>query len=162
MDMMFSQLAPFWGLILASPLLVAMAFHDLRDMQIPKWISGGMIAIFVIMGMTVVPWAESGARMALAAIVFAVGFAGFALRLLGGGDVKALSVMLLLVPVSSMALFMLVFSASLMLGVLAVLLARRAFGGADAAWVSMQSTAFPMGISIAAAGLVLPFAATMI
>jgi prepilin peptidase CpaA len=153
-----SELAPAAGLILASPLLVAMAFLDLRDMQIPKWISGGMIAIFAVMALAMLPWAESGARVAVAAGVFAAGFAGFALRLLGGGDVKALSAMMLLVPFGSLALFMLAFAASLMLGVAAVLLARRLYGHADAGWVSMRSTAFPMGISIAAAGLILPMA----
>jgi prepilin peptidase CpaA len=158
----FLQVVPSLGLILASPLLLAMAFLDLRDMQIPKWISGGMIAIFAVLALTVLPWAESGARMAVAAGVFAAGFAGFALRLLGGGDVKALSAMMLLVPFGSLALFMLAFAASLMLGVVAVLLARRAFGHADAPWVSMRSNTFPMGISISAAGLILPVAIAVI
>jgi prepilin peptidase CpaA len=156
--MLMPDIAPFIGLILASPILVAMAFCDLRYMQIPKWVSGGLIAIFVVTGLTLVPWAESGARMAVAAGVFAAGFAAFAMRLIGGGDVKALSALMLLVPVSALTLFMLAFAASLMVGVLAILTMRLIFTRADGAWVFLQNRAFPMGISIAGAGLVLPVA----
>jgi prepilin peptidase CpaA len=153
---------PYLGLMLASPILMAMAYCDLRYMQIPKWVSGGLIAIFVVMGLTLVPWAESGARMAVAAGVFATGFAAFAMRLIGGGDVKALSALMLLIPVPALTLFMLAFAACLMIGIMAVLVTRHIYGQADAAWAFLQSKAFPMGISIAGAGLVLPVAMLVI
>jgi prepilin peptidase CpaA len=153
---------PYLGLMLASPILMAMAYCDLRYMQIPKWVSGGLIAIFVVMGLTLVPWAESGARMAVAAGVFATGFAAFAMRLIGGGDVKALSALMLLIPVPALTLFMLAFAACLTIGIMAVLVTRHIYGQADAAWAFLQSKAFPMGISIAGAGLVLPVAMLVI
>jgi prepilin peptidase CpaA len=157
--MLTMVIAPYAGLMLASPILIAMAFYDLRYMHIPKWVSGGLIAIFVVMGLTLVPWAESGARMAVAAGVFATGFAAFAMRLIGGGDVKALSALMLLIPVPALTLFMLAFAACLMIGIFGVLVTRHLYGRTDTAWVFLQNKAFPMGISIAGAGLVVPVAA---
>jgi hypothetical protein len=47
------------------------------------------------------------------------------------------------------------FAGCLMLGVLGVLAARAVYGRADADWAFMRNAAFPMGISIAGAGLTL-------
>jgi prepilin peptidase CpaA len=151
-------IVPYAGLILASPLLIAMAFYDLRYMQIPKWVSGGMIVIFLITAPLLMPWAESGARVAVAASVFAAGFAAFSMKLVGGGDVKALSALMLLIPFSALTLFMLAFAACLMIGVVSILVTRKRYGRADASWAFLQNKAFPMGVSIAGAGLVLPVA----
>lgn len=153
---------PYLGLFLAIPFLIAMAFCDLRYMEIPKWVSRGFIAIFVVMAFLVVPWMESAARLAVAGGVFAAGFAAFALRLIGGGDVKALSALMLLIPTSSLTVFMLALAACLMVGVVAVLMTRRLCGGPQTEWEFLRSAAFPMGISIAGAGLVLPMASVIL
>jgi prepilin peptidase CpaA len=152
----------FIGLIGAFPLLMAMAYCDLRHMVIPKWVSAGLIGIFVIAALTIVPWAESGIRLAVAAVVFLCGFAAFALRLLGGGDVKALSALMLLIPSAALSHFMLAFAACLVLGVGGVLVVRQIYGRADAQWVFLREKTFPMGISIAGAGMILPLAAALL
>jgi prepilin peptidase CpaA len=152
----------FLGLMLGAPFLVAMAYCDLRFMLIPKWVSAGLIGIFALTAFFLMPFGESGIRLAIAAAVFLVGLGAFALRLVGGGDVKALSALMLLIPTVALTHFMLVFAACLIIGVLGVLLARSAYGRADAGWVFLKEKTFPMGISIAGAGLFLPVAAALL
>lgn len=146
----------FVPLILISPILVAVAYCDLRFMRIPNVLSLLIVAIFVISSL-IYPPDDLLARIAVAAVVFALGFAGFCFRMLGGGDVKILSALTLLVPLHSLALFAYVFSAAMLVGIAAILTLRRLPLAAGHGWKSISgSTRFPMGISIALAGIAHP------
>ncbi|MGJ8582917.1 MAG: prepilin peptidase [Marinosulfonomonas sp.] len=117
----------------------------------------------VCLSLTVFPPADLFARFAVAGIVFAIGFTGFFFRLLGGGDVKILTVLMLFVPLPTLAVFGNVFSASLVLGVSFVMTARRVPALAHVPFKSLSPNAgFPMGISIAMAGLVHPLVVTLL
>lgn len=138
------------------------ALADLRDMRIPDRLSATIVAVFAVSLLWQLP-GDLGARLLVAGAVFAVGFAGFCLRLVGGGDVKALAALMLFVPFRMLPLFALIFSASIVLGILLILGMRRLPVAAGFDWQSMRRPGtLPMGIAIAASGLVLPPAVALL
>lgn len=144
-----------------APLLVAAAWCDLRYMRIPNVLSLAAVAVFALAAL-VVPPDDLAARLTVAVSVFALGFVAFAFRLFGGGDVKLLSALMLFVPFAHLTLFANVFSASMLIGIALILGLRRVIPAAGIGWVSFQSNKFPMGISIALAGLSFPVVALML
>ncbi|MEO6298293.1 MAG: prepilin peptidase [Paracoccaceae bacterium] len=143
-------------MLLLAPVLVAVAYFDLRFMRIPNGltlITLGVLALIILF----FPPADLWARLAIAGLVFALGCVGFAFRMVGGGDVKILSALMLAVPTSGIAVFANVFSVSLITGIILVLTLRRFPIVAKLGWKSFGgSTKFPMGLSIAMAGLAFP------
>ncbi|NUB45299.1 hypothetical protein GEU84_012945 [Fertoebacter nigrum] len=77
---------------------------------------------------------------------------------MGGGDVKGLSALMLFVPPQGLSLFLLALSAALFLGIGALALARWGFGLPTSPSAALRTKRFPMGVSIALAGLALPLA----
>lgn len=146
-------------LMLLAPVLLAVAASDLRHMRIPNALSLAAVALFAIC----LPWfpaEDLPLRLGVAAAVFILGFGAFCLRLIGGGDVKILAALLLFVPVPTMPVFANLFAAALAVGIVTLLLVRLLPVARRSSWPSMQRTRrFPMGISIALAGLAHPFIA---
>jgi len=95
-------------LILLSPLLVQVAWSDLRSMRIPNALSLATVALFVLAALIATPGDLMG-RCVMAGSVFAIGFAAFCLRIVGAGDVKFLAALILFVPVQLLPLFGIVF-----------------------------------------------------
>ena len=137
--------------------LAAVIFFDLRQMRIPNALSLILLALFavslVLGGMPADIWL----RLAAAATVFVLGFIGFALRMIGGGDVKILTALTLFIPFSNLPAMMLSFSGAMILATLAVLIARRLRSGDDSGWAFLQTKKMPMGLPIGATGLASPW-----
>lgn len=145
-----------YPILLLVPVLVAVAYFDLRFMRIPNSLTLITLGVFAL-AVIVSPPTDLVARFAIAGIVFFLGCVGFAFRLLGGGDVKILSALMLVVPANGMVLFANVFSVSMITGVIVVLTLRRFPVVAKSGWKSFGgSTKYPMGLSIALAGLAFP------
>lgn len=144
------------------PVLIAVGYCDLRYMRIPNTLSILAVAIFVL-SVVVLPPPDLPARLITSGLVFAVGFLGFCFRILGGGDVKILAALLLFVPVSSLLIFANVLSVSLLLGVSLIVGLRRLPTAAESNCKAISTTSgFPMGISIAAAGVLHPLVMTIL
>ncbi|OYX42317.1 MAG: hypothetical protein B7Z02_12300 [Rhodobacterales bacterium 32-67-9] len=155
-------MAPMVPLLLIAPLLVAVAYSDLSRMRIPNALSLVAVAVFGLYAL-IAPPDDLVLRIAVAGTVFVLGFGAFCLGLFGGGDVKMLSALLLFVPTPTMPLFGFVFSASMLAGIAIVLGLRRLPAAHRLGWKSISgSTGFPMGLSIAMAGLVHPAATILI
>jgi prepilin peptidase CpaA len=143
-------------LLLMAPVLIAVAYCDMRYMRIPNMLSLIAIGIFVVTA-PLIGWPEAGLRLAVAAVVFILGFIAFAFRLFGGGDIKMLSALMLFVPTQTLALYAYVFSAAMLIGIVFILSLRAGPWFRDSSWISMQAKGkFPMGISIALSGLLHP------
>ena len=141
--------------LLVAPLLIYAAYSDLRYMRIPDFISIALVVLFAFTILIQFP-IDIGARIAVASGIFAIGYAGFSLRLIGGGDVKFLSALALFVPRSELTVFANLFSASLLVGIFLICVAQRS-RLANVGWKSFSARGrFPMGLSIAMAGLMLP------
>ena len=93
--------ADFGPLLLAMPQLVALARQDLLQLKIPNKLVMAIIILFLASSFLFLPSQEILARVIAAVAVFWVGFAGFVFRLWGGGDVKALAALMLLLPSES-------------------------------------------------------------
>lgn len=144
-------------LILISPLLVAMGYCDLKAMRIPNRLVIAMLVVFVLASPFTLAPGDILMRILAAGVVFVVSVAGFVFRILAGGDVKALSALVLFVPTEYLVVFAFVFSAAMLTGIAGVLLLRQAFGDPKAPLAALaDEQGFPMGISIALAGLALP------
>lgn len=149
-------------LFLLGPVLLGVAYFDLRFMRIPNVISVIALALFLICAM-VFPPSDLLARFFCTSLVLTLGFLGFAFRLIGGGDVKFLSTLMLFVPINALVLFANVFSASMLAGILLIAGLRRIPATSAWGWKSFGgSTKFPMGVSIAMTGLALPIVALIL
>lgn len=150
------------GMIVLAPVMVAVALSDLRHMRIPNSLSLIGLGLLVAVALAFPP-EDLPARLAVAMIVFTLGFLGFALGLVGGGDVKILSVMLLAVPANALPIYAYVFSASMFVGIAAILALRRVPQVSGWGWKAFGgSTGFPMGLSIALSGLSFPLVAALL
>ncbi len=144
-----------WATALCTaPLLVAAAIWDLRRMRIPNWLNGGLVLIFVALGLAGLPLEEIAWRFAGGLLVLVVGFAFFSFGRMGGGDVKMLAACALFVPLHHAGMVLQLLALGLALGLAAIHLARAALGGRETDWRSLRKGArFPMGLSISGAML---------
>ncbi len=140
---------------LVFPLLMAVIAYDMRFMRIPNW----LVALFVIVALVSLPFSVSRIelmwRLVAGAGVFLVSLLMFARRLIGGGDVKLLAVLTLLIPVSALPLLGMILSLSIFASVLALFLIRRAMLGRPTRWLAISDrSGFPMGLAIGVAGII--------
>jgi len=116
---------------LATALLVA-AFTDLRRRQIDNWLNAavalGAPLFWYASGFT---WTQIGWQLALAGIASLVLIVLFALRMMGGGDVKLLAALALWVP--PLAFAKLILMMSLIGGALSIAIAARNLEQVDGA-----------------------------
>ncbi len=140
-------------LILFAPVMVFVMISDLRWMRIPNWTALAGIAVFL----AAVPWLggyEATFRAVVALIVFVIGFGLFAARILAGGDVKFLSVLVLMIPTSSLSLFGFLFSFSMLASVCILTAARATEPAGNSRWVGLRARQhMPMGVAMGLAGL---------
>ena len=138
-----------YGLIgaLAIALLFA-AFTDFRRRQIDNWLNGaialGAPLFWWASGLAL--WPDVGGQLGVSAITFMATAALFALRAMGGGDVKLLTVLALWIRPENF-LFLVVIMA-LLGGLLTI-----AFGAWHVVRRQQGRVAIPYGIAISAAGL---------
>lgn len=141
---------------LLAPVLVFVALSDLRRMRIPNAASLLMLGLFVLC-VPFVGTGESLLRAAAGAVVFTAFFALFAANLVGGGDAKVLPALVLFVPSPLWVIYANLLALSLLVGIAAVLAVQAIPNGGASAWaVRRNRGAFPMGLSIALSGLLLP------
>lgn len=148
---------PAVPLIAAAPLLLFMAYEDLRHLRISNrnvFLLAGVFAVCLLF----LDWPEAGYRLAAAASVFALGLVLFAARLIAGGDVKMLAAVMLFVPAGSLQGFALSFSIGLGLSVVVLSAARAAGPAAFSGWAGVAGSGLPMAPSICAGALFAPLA----
>ena len=141
---------PFkYGLLamLAIALLVA-AFTDLRSRRIGNWLTGaialGAPLFWWATGLAL--WPDVALQVGVAALTFAVLAALFAIRAMGGGDVKLLTALALWIE--PMQFVRLILAMALLGGVLTIV-----FGTWHVMRRQRQKLAIPYGVAISLAGL---------
>lgn len=143
-------------LFLLAPVLLAVAYFDLRFMRIPNLVSLIALALFLVCALAFPP-SDLPIRLVGAFAVLAAGFLAFAFRMIGGGDVKFLSALMLFIPTSALLLFANIFSAALLMGIVLIFGLRRIPSSRAWGWKSFDGTnKLPMGLSIALAGIATP------
>ncbi len=131
---------------LAIALLFA-AFTDLRRRQIDNWLTASLVLTAPLFWWACgLGWASVGLQLAVAAGSFALLCALFALKAMGGGDVKLLTALALWIRPASFADLLAIMA--LLGGVLTVM-----FACWHIARRRRDRIAIPYGVAIAAAGL---------
>jgi prepilin peptidase CpaA len=142
-------LAEIIPLLPAIAVLAASASSDLRYLRIPNSHVLLMLGIFVVTAPFVLTLPELGTRLLAASIAFGVGFVLFALRMFGGGDVKMLSALLLLVPSPDIVLFLRFFAGALLISSLGMVVLQRVAVGERLGWESSRRRGHvPVAVSI--------------
>ena len=158
---MFHPVSPdTFAIALFAALLLMAAWHDVAAYRIPNRISAAVAMLYpahVLAHPAAVDWL---AALMVAAIVLAVGFGLFAIRVFGAGDVKLLAAASLWAGPADV--LVLLFVTALVGGVLALVVlsplrmtladAYVRLGGAPANMFTTQT--LPYGVAIAAGGLI--------
>lgn len=145
----------FVPLILATPLLIWIAWTDFRIMRIRNSAVMAAAALFLATA-PLLGWPEAAFRLLAAALVFGVSLGLFAARLIGGGDVKMATALVALVPTDSYPDFSLSFSLAILIGILAMAALRSVPALRRRAPVSLRARGtFPMGVAFALSSLLL-------
>ena len=140
-------------LALAVPILLWIAWTDFSIMRIRNSAVLLAVGVFVLTA-PLLGLHEAGLRLLAGTVVFAAGFVFFALRMVGGGDVKMAGALMLLVPSGTYALFGTVFSAAMMLAILAIVALRASPALRRSGPVSLRARGtFPMGVAFGLGGV---------
>ena len=138
-------------LFLNLPVIVWAAVSDLRGLRIPNTLALISILLFLLTA-PFVPQPELLARILAASLVFAAGFVLFALRFVGGGDVKMLSALMLFIPVYTLPMFGFLLSLSLLLSIAVLAASRAAIGTNSFGLIGLEARGkLPMALPIAVA-----------
>ncbi len=149
------------GLVLFAAALGWAAGSDLLRLRIPNWVVVTIAALYPIYVLSAAqPVAWQGA-LVVAGLVFAIGFALYSFRLLGGGDVKLLAAVALWAGPVQITSFMI--STAIIGGLLAVVVTTplrlllpymAAATRVDADVRQLVKLQIPYGVAIAAGGLI--------
>lgn len=140
-------------LLASLPLLALVTYYDLRYLRIPDSLSIAGLMLFAAQLVTV-PVSGIDGRLIAAAVTFLVLFGLFAARLIGGGDVKFLPVLVLFVPPQQLNLFFLALSLAVPISVLGLAVARAAVPHPAGGWAcTVHSGKLPVGLAMTLAAL---------
>ena len=143
-------------LLALTPVLVASAISDLRFLKIPNTHVLLALGLFVAAAPFTLDWPELYPRLIAAGITFAIGFTLFALRLIGGGDVKMMPVVLLFIPPPDVVLYLRFFAVALVFVCLFALVLQTAPVFRNLGWESARHRRHvPVGVAMAASALLL-------
>lgn len=149
---MRSEMATYGLLAVLAIALLTAAFTDLRRRQIDNWLNAGIALVAPVFwwasGLSLWPGVAIQLGLGLAAFVVLAGL--FALRVMGGGDVKLLAALALWVRPDHFLWLVLVMS--VLGGVLTIV-----FGAWHVARRQSGRIAIPYGVAICAAGLLTVF-----
>lgn len=151
--MHFPPTAALWFLPLVLPLCAYVALSDLREMRIPNWCVDSLGALYIVLGLLVMPtWADYGWHLLHLPIGLALGFLVYSAGLVGAGDAKFVAAAAPYVAYADLQAVLLIFCASLLAGFAAHRIARHtSLRRLAPEWKSWSTGAkFPMGLCLGA------------
>jgi prepilin peptidase CpaA len=126
------------------------SWSDMRFMKIPNKAVLALLAVWLVLGLFVLPWQSWAWGWALAAIILLAGFIGNAAGLLGAGDAKFAAAMAPFFVHSDLR-YVLGLLAACLLGAFASHRMMRAvpqYRAAAPEWASWTHADFPMGLAL--------------
>lgn len=137
-------------LIALMPVVLASALSDLRQLKIRNTHVLTAIGFFAALAPFLLDGTEIASRILVAALIFAVCFFLFALRVIGGGDSKMLAVVMLFVPSTDAVQFLRIFAVALAVVSLSALMLQNSPAIRVLSWSSIQKKRHvPVGVAIA-------------
>ena len=147
---MLTSTEALWFLPFVLPICIWVAWSDLKFMKIPNKAVMAMLAVFLVVGLIVIPLSEYPWRLLQGLVVLVVGFVLNMVRMIGAGDAKFAAAMALFIPVGDAQLLMLLFASVLIAGFASHRLFRAvpALRSRCPDWKSWTSKQFPMGLAL--------------
>ncbi|MEQ6249958.1 prepilin peptidase [Sulfitobacter sp. HNIBRBA3233] len=137
------------------PVFLYLIYTDLRYLRIPN---RALFVLFCALALAHLPTlapADIPLRLVGAAAVFALAFAAFYTGMLGGGDVKMISVVMLFVPLQDIAAFALALSVSVILSLSVIKILRRSRSVKALQWRAFNDAKrLPLGPAIAISSMI--------
>ena len=107
--------AALWFLPFVLPLCYAAALTDLRGMRIPNWINDSLAAVYVLVGLLVMPsWPDYGWQLLHLPIGVGFGFLFYAAGMIGAGDAKFAGSAAAYIAFGDLPALLMIFSANLL------------------------------------------------
>lgn len=104
-----------WFLPFVLPLCYAAALTDLRRMRIPNWINDCLGALFVVLGVFIMPtWADYGWQLVHLPVGICFGFLFYSAGLIGAGDAKFAGAAAPYVAFADLPALLIIFTANLL------------------------------------------------
>ena len=141
-----------WFLPFLIPIAIWVAWSDMSRMKIPNLAVGATFLVFAVVGLVALPFTEYLWRYLHLAVVLAICFVLWALRLLGAGDAKFAAVMAPFIAQADWYPFMFILGAT----ILAAFAVHRTIRATPIRqmvphWESWGRRDFPMGMALAPA-----------
>jgi prepilin peptidase CpaA len=140
-------MVPLWQAALTF-LGLAMAFHDARSLSIPNWIPALLLPLFLAAAVFFYPLERSVLAGLTGAAVLLGGFAMFLLKVLPGGDAKALAAASLFVAPTDWVMLLLSVPVLVALTSALVIIERRRAGVRMVLDEAREKSGFPLGVPI--------------
>jgi prepilin peptidase CpaA len=151
--MVLSTGAALWFLPFVLPICLYVAFTDMSRMKIPNHAVIALVAVYAVVGLIALPFADYLWRYLALLIVLVAGIALNAGGLVGAGDAKFAAAAALFIPAGDLRMIMVIFSATLIAAFLAHRLARvtplRRLAPGWESWDRGKD--FPMGLALGGA-----------
>ncbi|MEM1384822.1 MAG: prepilin peptidase [Pseudomonadota bacterium] len=141
------------AVIALTPLMVLIAWHDLKAMRIPNWSVLAVVGVFLATGIWGLPFEEFLWRLGIGIVVLIAGFLIFSIasNQIGAGDLKLIAALAPFLAGPDVARIMLIFALVAIAGLILHRLARAVRRGRETGWKAIdQSTYFPAGILLGA------------
>jgi prepilin peptidase CpaA len=131
------------------PICIYVAFSDMRDMRIPNQMVVLLVAVFVIVGVFVMPLDVYAWRYLHLIVVLVAGISLNASGAMGAGDAKFAAAAAPLVHVGDLRLLMALFAANLLAAFVAHRIGKHtALRKIAPHWKSWTNRKFPMGLAL--------------
>lgn len=136
-----------------APLMVIVAITDLKSLKIRNWQVLAVFAIFLITGLWGLEIDTFFWRLLFGFLVLAIGFAMFALGLIGGGDAKMAAALMPFVQPADIGTFLVIYAIVALILLLALRWVMQANRHEPTGWLSVdqmdkpaRERVFPMGL----------------
>ena len=151
--MHFPAQAALWFLPFVLPLCAAAMLTDLREMRIPNRIVDLLGAVYILLGLLVMPtWADYGWQLLHLPVGIGLGFLFYSAGLIGGGDAKFAGAAAPYVAFADLSQVVIIFAITLLAGFAAHRIARHSpLRRLAPNWKSWDvGSKFPMGLCLGA------------
>lgn len=148
--MMMSAETALWFLPFVTPLALWVAWSDMKWMKIHNYAVLALVAVYIVVGLIVLPFQAWLWGWASLAVVLVVGFVLANVGLLGAGDAKFAAAMAPFIALGDLSLFLMLLASVTLVSFVAHRIARRTalVQGLAPGWESWHRREFPLGLAL--------------
>ncbi len=156
MIMDISASAALWFFPFVLPIAIWAAWSDLKFMKIPNMSVLALLAVFLIIGLIALPWADYPWRLLHLVVILVIGFVMNMIGMIGAGDAKFAAAMSPFVALGDAFTMGYILAASMLVGFVIHRLFQRSksFRKLTSDWQSWENRDFPMGFPLACSLLI--------